>query len=62
MDHQLEDGVPQRRVVEGGRAAAALQGWTRLRAPKTNTLKLNILKNSFGLIFRDQQQQQKRLN
>lgn len=34
MDHQLEDGAPQRGVVEGGRAAASLQDGTHLQASR----------------------------
>lgn len=34
MDHQLEDGAPQRGVVEGGRAAASLQDRTHLQASR----------------------------
>lgn len=32
VDHQLEDGAPQRGVVEGRRAAASLQDGTHLQA------------------------------
>lgn len=34
VDHQLEDGAPQRGVVEGGRAAASLQDGTHLQASR----------------------------
>ena len=34
MDHQLEDGAPQRGVVEGGRAAASLEDGTHLKGQK----------------------------
>ena len=36
VDHQLEDGAPQGRVVERGRAAAALQDGANLR-PQTES-------------------------
>lgn len=30
VDHELDDGATHLRVVQGGRAAAPLQGWPRL--------------------------------
>jgi len=35
VDHQLEDGAPQRGVVEGGGAAAPLQRGAQLQAETT---------------------------
>lgn len=45
VDHQLEDGAPQRRVVEGGRAAASLQHGTHLQGHQTRTQKSNSSSN-----------------